>query len=651
MYIECENCGAGYELDLPPAALAGGRSVKFRCTACGHSFHVVKNGTVVDARPRPETSAPSGPAVAEASKPAAQPAGADGMEHVLLRQEGVSYHVPDVATLQRWIVERRVLPTDELDFGGGQWVKAGERADLAPFFSIVSEVEVATRKLAAVAVDEAFSPGLDGELDSSDDFETEIASDVDAERKTVVVNPDDHPTTAGGVAAEAENTGGAAGDVFDLASSADASTIPAVWDEPPSDSVYDSMAPSSQAVEAPQAPTGLMGSGEVPLEWDLSVPETEEAERPGFSDGSSHQDTEHFERSSLLPDGEELESAPTEAYTPSTSALWPEADPPSSPFSMPTVADETEEAPRPTVLHEEAAPADAPAPSEELAWADELFRDAPLPGEPSIDEVFDQPTSVAPEPDLSDEPAELVGNAEDDSSPLPPDDDGWFAVVDDNGDESFSRRSQSFTGWLFIGGAVALALGFWFLRNGGTEIATPDRITVNTAGNGANQPAEGAEPAETPKEEGAETPSDAQADPREGDASPAEGDASPAEGDGASSTGGEEAAEAAPKPEEPPKEAARPARPAKTAEAIANRGWRSIDRSRIEEAEKHFSDALKIDPNHAVATYGLAYIAQRRNNNARAIDLYCRARSLAGSNRELVREVDAGLNRLKATCP
>ena len=307
---------------------------------------------------------------------------------------------------------------------------------------------------------------------------------------------------------------------------------------------------------------------------------------------------------------------------------------------MPTVADETEEAPRPTVLHDAAVPADAPAPSEELAWADELFRDAPLPGEPSIDEVFDQPTSVAPEPELSDEPAELVGNAEEDSSPLPPDDDGWFAVVDDNGDESFSRRSQSFTGWLFIGGVVALALGFWFLRDGGSDIATPDRITVNTAGNGANQPAE---PAEAEKDE-ADAATEASAEPKQGDATATGGEGVPAAADAG-------AADAAPKPEEPPKEAARPAKPAKTAESIANRGWRSIDRSRIEEAEKHFGDALKIDPNHAVATHGLAYIAQRRNDNARAIDLYCRARSLAGSNRELVREVDAGLNRLKATCP
>ena len=71
------------------------------------------------------------------------------MDHVLLRQDGVSYHVPDVATLQRWIVERRVLPTDELDFGGGQWVQAGDRPDLASFFEQFVKSAQAGRRTAA----------------------------------------------------------------------------------------------------------------------------------------------------------------------------------------------------------------------------------------------------------------------------------------------------------------------------------------------------------------------------------------------------------------------------------------------------------------------------------------------------------------------
>ncbi|HCH63682.1 MAG: hypothetical protein CL927_20245 [Deltaproteobacteria bacterium] len=661
MYIECENCAAGYELELPPAALAGGRSVKFRCTSCGHSFHVVKNGTVVETRPKPEAAvqaaSESEPVPdAPASRPSAAQPGSGAMEHVLLRQDGVSYHVPDVATLQRWIVERRVLPTDELDFGGGSWVKAGERADLAPFFAIVSEVEDATRKLAAVDLEDRASVDEPADFGESEDFETEVEPHPFADRRTVLadVEPEPVPPTV-----EVEEDSVAAQDpspgLTDVAEDWGEGPVdrgeplPQEWSEPPPEGSVEAASPSLDEPALPsQATPGLMGDGTIPLEWDESVPETEEAERPELADDLLDRESADFERSSLEDeeDGfeheleDDLEGGPTEVYSPSSGAFWPEADPPSSPFSIPATAAETEEASAPVEQAEAVAAAaestDAPIqpPSEELAWADDLFRDAPEPGEPSIDEVFDEPSAELESVRDEDDDIELVGNAEEDSLPLPSnEDDDWFTPGDGRDDtvESFSRQSQSLTGWLFIGGAVVLTFAIWFFRDGGEAISTPDRITVNTAGSDASP----AEASDAKPEEAADPATE-----------PASGDAP--SGDGAPPA---EEAEAAPKPEAPPEPAPARARPARTAEAVANRGWRSLDRNRIEEAEKHFSDALKMDANHAVATYGLGYIAQRRNDNARAVDLYCRARSLAGSNQELVREVDAGLNRLKATCP
>jgi predicted Zn finger-like uncharacterized protein len=654
VYIECEHCEAGYELDLPPAALAGGRSVKFRCTSCGHSFHVVKDGTVIDARPKP------GSVTAEETAPKAAPSTAvsAAMDHVLLRQDGVSYHVPDVATLQRWIVERRVLPTDELDFGGGQWVQAGDRPDLAPFFAIVTEVEVATRKLAAVA--------------APLDDQTEGASELGGEATPAAPDGLSSELPSVPMATEVADANAAEADQLDaldevpddaaLAGAVDAGAPDVATPEPAADSdaLEGERAPQvDQRQDTPEAgvetPSGrvalsTMVDGDLLADWDDVLPETEEADRPPWLDELDEEtaiaDMEPATTSSGYSGVDRRSSA--EAISTSR-ALWPEADPPSSPFSKPPVDAEV------TVSMEESAPtvvadlSEAPEAEGGLAWADDLFREAPLPGEPSIDEVFDDPASEAEPEDMEIGELELVGNAEVDSLPIQDEDDGWFAVGDGQGDSLSTRRQSPYAGWALAAIILVMVGGmFWVTQHDATTAnPSPAKITVNTAGNGAvqtpqpnEQPGEGAkDPAEgaTESEAGAKSSTEGAAAGEGSDAGAGDGPA----GDGAPPTDAEAT------PAEPKK---RP-RASNTAEAIANRGWRALDRSKVDTAEKHFSDALKVNANHAVATYGLAYIAHQRADVARATGLYCRARTLAGSNRELVREVNAGLNKLNASCP
>ncbi len=81
---------------------------------------------------------------------------------LLLRQEGALYHVPDLATLQRWIVEKRVGADDEVSVGAdGAFVLAGEEPTLSVFFETVSRLDVfETQRVDALTSGQRSSPSL-----------------------------------------------------------------------------------------------------------------------------------------------------------------------------------------------------------------------------------------------------------------------------------------------------------------------------------------------------------------------------------------------------------------------------------------------------------------------------------------------------------
>jgi hypothetical protein len=62
---------------------------------------------------------------------------------MLLKQEGKVYHVKDTATMQKWIVERRVLREDLVSIGGVRWEPVGSRPELEVFFQVVEQADQA----------------------------------------------------------------------------------------------------------------------------------------------------------------------------------------------------------------------------------------------------------------------------------------------------------------------------------------------------------------------------------------------------------------------------------------------------------------------------------------------------------------------------
>lgn len=132
MRIVCSKCNTEYDIELPRSAVEGKhRSLKFRCSSCGFIFTTHLDAARAAA---PEEDAAKG-------KKATAPA-----KGILLKQEGKIYNVRDLATLQRWVVERRVLRDDMVSFGGAVWEKVAARPELESFFELVDKADQATEE-------------------------------------------------------------------------------------------------------------------------------------------------------------------------------------------------------------------------------------------------------------------------------------------------------------------------------------------------------------------------------------------------------------------------------------------------------------------------------------------------------------------------
>ena len=104
--------------------------MKFRCSNCSYVFSVeLGGGSAAANRPAVSTGEPPsrlGNRVAKVSP---------GEPVRLLQTQGVIYEVPDLAMLQRWILEQRVVRSDLLSLHGLRWQQAGDRQDLETFFN------------------------------------------------------------------------------------------------------------------------------------------------------------------------------------------------------------------------------------------------------------------------------------------------------------------------------------------------------------------------------------------------------------------------------------------------------------------------------------------------------------------------------------
>lgn len=123
MEIRCDRCHT--ECKVEGTSLGARTSV--RCGDCGN---IIVLG--------PKTPSPDPPLAAPA--PAA-----NGREWHIETVHGRSLRAPDLATLHRWIIERRVTREDRICSDGSSWQRVGEVPDLVPFFDIVDSAERARR--------------------------------------------------------------------------------------------------------------------------------------------------------------------------------------------------------------------------------------------------------------------------------------------------------------------------------------------------------------------------------------------------------------------------------------------------------------------------------------------------------------------------
>jgi hypothetical protein len=126
--IVCDHCKSRYEVDVPSAPFGRDQDLMFRCSACQRSFAIRFDAPTPTEEPLAALQASATPEASEQSG-------------FLLRQEGKVYHVHDLAMLQRWVAERRVLIGDEISTGDGRWSPVASMDELRVFFDLVAAAD------------------------------------------------------------------------------------------------------------------------------------------------------------------------------------------------------------------------------------------------------------------------------------------------------------------------------------------------------------------------------------------------------------------------------------------------------------------------------------------------------------------------------
>ena len=146
MQIRCDNCGATYEMDesqIPQGGLA------VQCSACQAVF--------VARKPR------NHPTMVQ---PVVLQQRVDNTPRFKLRRpDGKVYPFREMATLHRWVVERKAFSLDEMTEDGVSWIKLEDIAELDPFFKAVQVQGTGQfRKEAQTSTD--ISPGFEADEDT-----------------------------------------------------------------------------------------------------------------------------------------------------------------------------------------------------------------------------------------------------------------------------------------------------------------------------------------------------------------------------------------------------------------------------------------------------------------------------------------------------
>jgi predicted Zn finger-like uncharacterized protein len=120
MEVRCDRCQTEHKLE---DAHAGGSGGSVQCSDCGHVILVGAGVTSTPILSGPDTPPP------------------ETGDWRVETTHGRSLRAPDVATLHRWIIERRITREDRISREGQASQRIGDVAELAPFFEVADSAE------------------------------------------------------------------------------------------------------------------------------------------------------------------------------------------------------------------------------------------------------------------------------------------------------------------------------------------------------------------------------------------------------------------------------------------------------------------------------------------------------------------------------
>ena len=624
MRLQCPNCATEFDLRPP----SGGRKrarVQFRCTECGNplgleELHLEEDEDAPSEMPSvagmlpellaeepgadPEPPLPAGgdlpfeppvdpvdPVVERFQAEMASlgqdtgPAG-DG---ALLKQDGKVYHVRNTATIQRWIVERRVLREDLISTGGMRWEPVGGHPDLEIFFQMVERLDV-LEHTGAEPEHSTRPPVADGS-----ELQGEWPDDTDAG----LPMPEEDEELSEPPSEISENTGPVyiSEEVDDLDSEISGTPF-AIRGAP--EGVADPISEPSD--DSPGVEPARIAVGEPP---EPLTPPSEPEPEP------------------------EPEPVPMPPSVPLADGL-PEMQ--AEPVPLGEADPETAEAPAPEPALDDASPLPVSTgpidePTEEAPFDEADFFGAGDPGEPTLSTPRDlRPPPVPPE--VEDRTLAL---------PLIEPEKDTLAWEEDRAERRQRLAIVAVIMLLLVGGGA-----WWWMQQDAPAEAEPVLVDAQDPSGEGEQP-EGSEV--DPDAASTETPTSPETEPTPPVGDPPAAEVTPAPKD-------PPAQATAPKqtPRNPPAER-KPARKPAPKVASTDAGWEAMGSGDFNGARLIFVEAVAANPRNADAHYGLGYAAFKQGDEATAIRHYCKALELGPQNREIQQTIPSLLSNLGASCP
>jgi len=686
--IQCEHCGAGYDLQLPPTARAGGRNLKFRCASCGQSFVVVRAD---GSRPEPTSTV---------------------VERGYRVEDGAATRqVPDLATLQRLVASRELGPAARVTGPDGVTRPAQGIPELAVFFDLVHRAErgsAAPSPLAsggaladsggAALRPEAVVPspaarGLDAPAAAPDDLswlDASMPSAADAESEGLGQPDGVLAALESGSPSQASGRGPDSGASPARAATSDEPVRP--QDEP---------APELDWMRGTEAVDDLQALED--LSWldapepDLPGPGSAEEPTPALPSvppGAAADDVAWLEAANDAVDGAARGGGGTQGDTglgrrPAAPSDAPE--PPAKVAVKPAFDEDLAWLMDPAL---DASGADGSGDPTGVSWdeggdslggGDELpeeiralaaglavpampgptdggkgvFARSPVKEAGADDEFWDDAVSLGHEDPATEEAPRPGVRLGDESNTMDIAGGSFAAGSDDGFDDLDGAAAGGNTGrWLAVA-AVALLVaggGWWWTTQTVVEIPSGDgsERPVDAGGEPATlappPPSGSVEPAPSVAVS-AEPVSAASASALPVDRPVASPPEKPEPAPPATARSAPSAVSEARKPDPAPEAAPRAASAAPVGvKALVDRGWSEVDATRLDEAGRLFARAIQMNPTSGDAHFGAGYVAELSGSGSDAYREYCLAQFHGKGNVTLEREVAGRLRAIGRSC-